>query len=114
VEAASLTELRLRLSPPAEGVLTIRDAYDAGWRATVDGRPVRTLPVDGFLQGVLLGDRPGEEVVLTYHDDAVVLGLALGAAVWAGLLAAPLFALAVEGRSSGRRATRPPRVPPAA
>ena len=55
------------------------------------------MPVDGFLQGVILpsGTR---DVVLTYHDDAVMLGLALGAGIWSVLLAAPLLALAFERR----------------
>jgi hypothetical protein len=114
LEAAALTELRLRIEPASGGVLTVRSAFDPGWRATVDGRPARTLPVDGFLQGVVLGDGPAEEVVLTYHDDAVILGLAAGATVWAALLAAPILALAFEGRRRERRATRPRREPLAA
>jgi hypothetical protein len=62
--------------------------------------------VVGFLQGLLLrGERT--EVTLTYHDDAVIAGLGLGAAVWAALLAAPFIALALE-----RRRARPPRPPP--
>ena len=86
------------------GVLTVRNAYEAGWRATADGTiRVRTLPVDGFLQGVLLPSST-REVVLTYHDDAVMLGLALGALVWACLLAAPLLALARERRAPSRDA----------
>ncbi|HZB01494.1 MAG TPA: hypothetical protein VE800_05230, partial [Actinomycetota bacterium] len=110
VHGTSLTRVVLRIDPAAGGILTVRSAYDPGWRATVDGRPARTLPVDGFLQGVLLGDRPSSEVVLTYHDDAVVLGLALGAVVWAGLLTAPIVA---RGAASARerRATRPRREP---
>ncbi len=91
------SELSIQLPPQSEGVLTVRYAYDEGWRATADGRPAQTMPVDGFLQGVVLpsGTR---EVVLTYHDDAVMLGLALGAGIWSVLLAAPLLALAFERR----------------
>jgi hypothetical protein len=118
VEEASLTRLRLRIEPPAGGILTVRNAYDPGWRATVDGSPARTLPVDGFLEGVLLGDDPAEQVVLTYHDDAVVLGLVLGVPVWAVLLAAPFVAFALERRTAqrrrDRRATRLRREPLAA
>jgi hypothetical protein len=115
VEEASLTRIHLRIEPPSGGILTIRNAYDPGWRATVDGRPARTAPVDGFLQGVLLGDDPAKDVVLTYGDDAVILGLILGAPVWAVLLAAPFVALALEPRAArrrrDRRATRPRREP---
>ena len=105
VEARSPTEISIRMDPSVGGVLTVRNAYEAGWRATADGRVADTLPVDGFLQGVVLpsGTR---EVLLTYHDDAVMLGLALGAAIWSILLAAPFIALLLERRSaSGRGAS---------
>jgi hypothetical protein len=76
----------------------------------VDGRDATTIPVDGFLQGVVLP--PGaREVVLTYHDDAVMLGLALGAGIWLVLLSAPIVTLAWERRrreGDGARPTRPP------
>jgi hypothetical protein len=65
---------------------------------------VGTLAVDGFLLGVVLDRLGAEEVVLTYHDDAVRLGLWLGAAAWAVLLGAPIVALGLE-----RRRTRRPR-----
>jgi hypothetical protein len=93
----------IRLSPASEGILTVRDAYDPGWRATADGRPVETLPVDGFLQGVMLPSATGE-VVLTYHDDAVMFGLSLGAGIWSVLLAAPFLAFAIERRTTRRPA----------
>ena len=92
------TLLRLSLEPSNGGVLTLRNAFDPGWRAEIDGRDARTIPVDGFLQGVIVTDPRSREVVLTYHDDAVMLGLALGALIWASLLAAPLLALARERR----------------
>jgi len=102
VEARSPTEIWIRLDPPAGGVLTVRNAYEAGWRASADGQAADTLPVDGFLQGVLLPSST-REVVLTYHDDPVMVGLALGAALWSMLLAAPFLALFFERRTSHRR-----------
>ena len=114
IRTHSPTEIRIHLDPPGNGVLTVRNAYEAGWRATADGRRAETLPVDGFLQGVLLSTSTSE-VVLTYHDDSVMLGLALGAALWSALLAAPLVALALERRSRSEEPTRPlPRLPAAA
>ena len=103
VEAHSPTEIRIRMDPPGGGVLTIRNAYEAGWRAVADGRVADTLPVDGFLQGVVLPSST-REVLLAYHDDAVMLGMALGAAIWSILLAAPFIALLLERRSVSRRA----------
>jgi hypothetical protein len=105
------SELVIRVPESGGGILTIRNAYEAGWRAVVDGRAATTLPVDGFLQGVVLP--PGaREVVLTYHDDAVMLGLALGAGIWLVLLSAPIVALAFERRRRGGGGARPTRPPP--
>jgi hypothetical protein len=100
--AISGSELVIRLPASDGGILTVRNAYDPGWRAEIDGLPAPTLPVDGFLQGVVVRGST-REVVLTYHDDAVMLGLALGAGVWVVLLSAPLIALAIERRRAGAR-----------
>jgi hypothetical protein len=107
------SELSIRVPPSSEGILTIRNAYDAGWRATADGRRTETIPVDGFLEGVVLR-RGTRSVVLTYHDDSVMLGLALGAMLWPVLLAAPFLALLFERRSSSGRSTQSRPGPPAA
>jgi hypothetical protein len=105
------SELVIQIPESGGGILTIRNAYEAGWRAAADGRAATTIPVDGFLQGVVLP--PGaREVVLTYHDDAVVLGLALGAGLWLVLLSAPIVALAFERRRHEGDAARPTRQPP--
>jgi hypothetical protein len=105
VRTISASELLIGLPASDGGILTVRNAYDRGWRAEIDGVAARTLPVDGFLQGVVLqaGTR---EVVLTYHDDAVMLGLALGAGVWLVLLSAPFIVLAIERSRAGGRPAR--------
>jgi hypothetical protein len=109
--AISGSELVIQVQGSEGGILTIRNAYEAGWRAAVDGRAATTIPVDGFLQGVVLP--PGaREVVLTYHDDAVMLGLALGAGFWLVLVSAPIVALAFERRRRKGDRTRPTRPPP--
>ena len=108
--AISGSEFVIQVPESAGGILTIRNAYDAGWRATVEGRSATTIPVDGFLQGVVLPS--GGEVVLTYHDDAVMLGLGLGAGIWLVLLAAPFVALAIERRRRAGGAATPTRPPP--
>ena len=95
----SATELRIELPPWDGGILTVRNAFDPGWQTEVDGRPAETLVVNGFLQGVLLGEGAAE-VVLRYHDDAVIAGLWIGAVVWTLLLAAPFVARAVERRGA--------------
>ena len=102
MDERSPTELVVRLPASARGILTLRNAYDPGWVATADGQPARTLPVDGLLQGVELPADGAREVILTYRDGAVTLGLALGAAAWLVLLGGPFVALVTE---RGRRAT---------
>ena len=109
VDERTPTELVLRLSASASGVLTIRNAYDPGWEATIDGTRARTMPVDGFLQGVALPVGGAREVILTYRDDAVTDGLALGAAVWLALLGGPIAAAVLGRRKAARRL--PPRTP---
>jgi hypothetical protein len=110
VDERSPTEIAVRLPVGTRGILTLRNAYDPGWEARADGRPVRTLPVDGFLQGVVLPTGGAQEIVLTYRDGAVTTGLAVGGAVWLVLLGAPLAALGVERR---RRVRRPRPTTPA-
>jgi hypothetical protein len=105
IERVSPIEVRIHVEPDAAGVLTIRDAFDPGWRATADGRPASTLPVDGFLLGVVL-PTGARDVVLTYHDDAVIRGLVIGGVAWPVLLAAPVLALALERRRAPRHAAR--------
>ena len=97
----SPTEVHVEVVAPAPSIVLIRNSYDEGWSATVDGEPAPVLPTDGFLQGVPV--RAGtHEIRLVYHDRAVELGLWLGAAVWAALLAAFLIVLRTERRRSGR------------
>jgi hypothetical protein len=99
--------VRVSVRTDAPAILLIRNAYDEGWRATVDGRSRRIYATDGFLQGVPL--EPGDRVVeLTYRDRAVAAGLGLSGAAWVALLAAIAATASIErvGRRellSGRR-----------
>lgn len=61
------------------GLLLVRNAYDSGWHATIDGHPTRVYAADGFLTGVKVP--PGtHHVVLTYQDPLVFWGLGLSVA----------------------------------
>lgn len=70
------------------GVLVMPDAYDAGWRATVDGQPADLLRANGLFRGVALG--PGRHRVELRYRPATVLwgGVVSGAFALAGLAAA--------------------------
>jgi len=72
----------------AEGYLVLVEAFDAGWSATVDGRPTEVLRANVLFRGVRVP--PGRHsVVFEYRPPSVILGLllsalglALGLAFW--------------------------------
>ena len=69
----------VRADGPCADRLVIREAWDPGWKAWIDGRPV---PL-GRHQGTLLAiDVPAgtHKIVLLYHPDNVVLGIFCSAA----------------------------------
>ena len=79
--AATYTEVRpedVRIDAFANGpsLVLVRNAWDEGWAATVDGQPAPVLRADVFLQGVA---RPAgqHEVRLVYREPAIGIGLAL-------------------------------------
>ncbi|MET9801551.1 glycosyltransferase [Streptomyces sp. NPDC006368] len=74
-------------------VLRIADRADAGWQATLNGKPLKTTTVDGWAQGFEL-PAEGGRLDLTYEDS-----LAHTAWVWAQcFLAVVLLVLALPGR----------------
>lgn len=46
--------VEVRTNAPAAGVLVLRDAYDPGWRAWVDGRETPVFPADYIFRGVFV------------------------------------------------------------
>jgi hypothetical protein len=79
---------------PGPAVVLVRNAFDPGWHATVDGHPVDVLRTDSFLQGISVSAGT-HTIELTYDDPWVGYGL-LGSAL--GVLAL-LGAALVVGRS---------------
>jgi hypothetical protein len=55
--------------------LVIAETWDAGWRATLDGRPLAVEPVDGVWMGVRPGSEPGR-LVVRYLPQGLGWGLA--------------------------------------
>ncbi len=93
----------VRVDAPAASIVVVRNSFDEGWSATVDGRAADVLPVDGLLQGV--GVEAGRhEIALTYRDPAIGRGLAASGVVWAALLAVVVAARVVERRRTRRSA----------
>jgi hypothetical protein len=88
----------------APSIVVVRNAWDRGWSATVDGRPESVVRTDGFLQGVPVG-AGDHEIVLTYTDPTIGDGLLASGLVWLGWLVAFVVAVIV-----GRRRSRSERL----
>jgi hypothetical protein len=97
---ASPEDVRLEAEASVPSILLVRNAWDEGWSATLDGRSVPVLRTDGFLQGIALA--PGRhDIRLTYREPAIGTGLALSGIAWLGLAVALVFVI-VRSRFSGR------------
>ena len=90
---ADLGGMELQVTLKRPGLLKLADAYDEGWRASSNGKPVQVVPLDGVLMGLHLGAGV-HRVKLTYEDEALASGLP---ATLAGMLT--LIALAVVSRA---------------
>lgn len=84
-------EAHIDVTANSMAIVVIRNAYDPGWKATVDGRPANLLPTDYVIQGVMVP--PGHHrVVLRYDDPSIGYGL-LGSGLSIGALLAGAFFL---------------------
>lgn len=92
-------DVRVAVDTSAPSILVVRNAWDEGWSATVDGKPAPVLPTDYFLQGVPV-PAGSHEVRLTYSDPSIGRGLAASAAVWLVFVTGLGFALVRERRRS--------------
>lgn len=109
IESWAATERRVRVaSHPVDRVLAVRENTNIGWQATLGGRTLKPLVVDGWQQGWILPAGASGEVLLRFAPDTPYrAGLLLG-----GILLAVVVLLAVvparqpTGRTS---ATVPPR-----
>ena len=91
-------------------ILLVRNGYDPGWSATVDGQPAPVLAADHAIQAVAV-PRGRHVVELSYDDPSVGLGLAGSAAALGGFgVAAGAAALRrrrLDGGASARAETLP-------
>ena len=92
---------RLETTSSGPGLLVLADAYDPGWRASLDGAPVPVLRTNVAFRGVAVPEGR-HSVDLVYRPRSAVWGLALSVA--ALVVTAVLF---VVGRRSGARPRRP-------
>ncbi|HEX5542985.1 MAG TPA: alpha-(1-_3)-arabinofuranosyltransferase [Micromonospora sp.] len=110
VASWSSAERRVRVADHrVDRILVVRENSNAGWEATVSGRRLTPLVVDGWQQGWLLPAHTSGEVVLRFRPDVPYRAGLFGG----GLLLAGLVVLAVlpnrgpsgSGSAPVRRAT---------
>lgn len=101
-------DVRITVDTSTPALVVVRNSYDAGWSATVDGRPAPLLATDYLVQGVAV-HAGRHEIRLVYRDDAVVRGALAGIVVWFTLLVSIPAALLLERRSRRRPDGSPDR-----
>jgi uncharacterized membrane protein YfhO len=88
---------------PAPAVVLVRNTWDPGWHASVDGHPAPVLQADYLLQAVAVP--PGRHIItLEYDDPWIGYGLLSSALVLVGLLVLAV-AIGRRGRARASRAT---------
>ena len=104
-ELASVTEeaptrVRIEATLRRPGIIVLADAFDPGWRLTIDGRPAPTLRANLVMRAAAVG--AGRHTLLYRYDPASVR---IGACIsLAGLLA--LAGAAYRGRTRDRLEVR--------
>ncbi len=74
----------LTAAATSSGLLVMANAYDPGWTAAVDGRPIPVYRTDGGLQSIVF---PGgtHRVVFTYQPPYFDLAFAITLSAWVGV-----------------------------
>jgi hypothetical protein len=80
-------DVRIAVEATAPSIVVVRNAWDRGWSATVDGEPAPVLRADYLLQGIPV-TAGRHEIRLTYREPSIGRGLALSALVWLGFAVA--------------------------
>jgi len=97
VHEVSSQDIRITVETPGNSLVVVRNAFDSGWTATVDGHPVKMVAADYLLQAVPV--TAGHHTVeLVYRDPAIARGLVSSGVVWGLLVAGLGVALAARRR----------------
>jgi len=105
VVAESETRRVVRVGAGEAAILSLPQSFNVGWAATVDGRTLTPLQVDGWSQGWLVPEDVAGDVVLTYEPQRAYVVLLI-----AGLVVMGLVVLAGAGIGVVTR-LRPARAP---
>jgi uncharacterized membrane protein YfhO len=90
-------DVRIVVDAAAPSIVVIRNSYDPGWSASVDGVDAPLLATDYLIQGVAV-PAGHHEIQLVYRDPDVSRGLAASALVWLILLGSIPAAMWLERR----------------
>jgi hypothetical protein len=99
-------DVRVEVEAVEPSIVVVRNSYDPGWTATVDGRPAPVIPTDYLVQGVPV-PAGRHEVRLVYRDPDIARGLAASGAVWLSI-ALGIVVTAFTERRRARRVATPP------
>jgi hypothetical protein len=101
-------DVLISVNAAVDSLVVVRNNWDEGWSATVDGRPSPVLRADYFRQAVAVP--PGRhEVRLVYRDPRVGRGLAASALVWSIFVV--VFGAAIVLERLRRRRAQPAPLP---
>jgi Bacterial membrane protein YfhO len=87
VDQARAGSALLRVNCPAPGLLVHAASYSEGWRARVDGAPVRVFRVNGLVQGIPV-PAGRHQVLIEYRPRAFLAGALLSLASLIGVAGA--------------------------
>ncbi|MEH1028079.1 alpha-(1-_3)-arabinofuranosyltransferase [Micromonospora profundi] len=106
VDSWSATDRRVRVAEhPVDRVLAVRENTNTGWQATIGGKTLTPLVVDGWQQGWVLPAGVSGEVVLRFAPDRTYrAALLIGGVLLAAVV---LLAVLPARRPGGRGAAAP-------
>jgi len=95
LEAVTAERMVIRVGAPSPGITVLADAFDPGWKATLDGMPCPILRANGIFRGVAT---PAgiHEIVFEYRPVSFLVGMWVSLASLALLTLAGLVALLRE------------------
>lgn len=109
VEAVTWTAERrtVRIGGRAEALLSVPENRNAGWTATLDGKTLQPVTVDGWGQGFVVPAGSGRTVELSYRPAPTYRAALFAGAL--GVLVVWLVAAALGASAATARAGRTPR-----
>jgi hypothetical protein len=93
--------LTIDVEMETEGVVVVSEAWDAGWRAWVDGKETAVLPANHALRGVRVG-KDAKRIEMRYAPRSFAIGLWVASAAAVALLAWGVAAAAASTKGQAR------------